>query len=891
MRQPVQFGKYLLLDRISVGGMAEVFKAKTFGVEGFEKVIAIKRILPSMGEDEDFISMFIDEAKIAGQLAHANIGQIHELGEVDGAHFIAMEYIQGRDLLQLQKRHNKLKKPISVAGSCHIMMKVCEGLHYAHKKRDVLGESLEIVHRDCSPQNVVISYEGEVKLIDFGIARAASRSSRTQAGVLKGKFAYMSPEQVRGLPLDRRSDIFSLGTILYECLTGERLFNAESDFSTLERVRNAEWDRNALKAAGIPPQVEAIVEKALSRNTADRYQWCSEMAADLRGYLQTVNSVYTSRSLGEDIRSVFAKERERDRELMDAYSKIGPSDGLDHEPELEIFVEGTGEARPYSHSQHSARPPQQSVASGSGPRPRTAEDDANDFDDGSTEVFGEEGMAELLRDMGVKKRKLVGVGATNARAKAPQAPSKPTVEVKDQKMSSAPALAPVDPQRAATKLGVTVPAVPAQALVSGVEAPRIQRPMPAPPTSPSGNLPGQGQAPHTTPSSGNLPFQGQAPHTPSGGSLPLQSQAAHAMGTAVPLQRSTTIAPESKGGKKSLLLGLAIAVVAGLIFYGVKTFVLDRSVVATEDSLATLQVMVEDKQGDVFLDGEKIGVVVPDEKLVIADLKPGTYHVKVEREGAEDCEESIEVTAERIRNYSCDTALKKATTLLFEDLLEGDIVVIDGKPIPAGSLQEPLPLYSGKLHSIAITRKGKIVDEFTITLEAGDQQVHRVLASNEAGKGNTKPIPDKKPPEEEPTIPDSEVEMEIEIDETMTPEKPEVKKEIAGTTKPIRKKPGRDLRGDVPTRKPKPISKDPPPKVEAAVTDTHGYLTAVTEPWARIFVDGKDTGKQTPVTVGAKIKLKPGMHKVTFVANGKKHNYSVTIKAGKTSRLVKMLSP
>ncbi|HEU5060606.1 MAG TPA: serine/threonine-protein kinase, partial [Kofleriaceae bacterium] len=228
MRQPVPFGKYLLLDRISVGGMAEVFKAKSYGVEGFEKVIAIKRILPSMGEDKDFIKMFIDEAKIAGQLSHANICQIFELGKHQGAHFIAMEYIWGKDLLQIQHRLRKGGQIMPVAMACYIVSKVCEGLDYAHRKRDAMGRHLEIVHRDCSPQNVLISYEGEVKLIDFGIARAASRSSRTNAGVLKGKFGYMSPEQVRGLPLDHRSDLFAVGTVFYESLTGERLFQGES---------------------------------------------------------------------------------------------------------------------------------------------------------------------------------------------------------------------------------------------------------------------------------------------------------------------------------------------------------------------------------------------------------------------------------------------------------------------------------------------------------------------------------------------------------------------------------------------------------------------------------------------------------------------------------------
>src|SRR5262245_32065072 len=167
--------------------MAEVFKAKSYGVEGFEKVIAIKRILPSMGEDRDFIKMFIDEAKIAGQLSHANICQIFELGRTDGSHFIAMEYIWGKDLLQISNRYKKLGQLMPVDMACFVVSKVCEGLDYAHRKKDAMGRPLQIVHRDCSPQNVLVSYEGEVKIIDFGIAKAASRSSRTQAGVLKGK--------------------------------------------------------------------------------------------------------------------------------------------------------------------------------------------------------------------------------------------------------------------------------------------------------------------------------------------------------------------------------------------------------------------------------------------------------------------------------------------------------------------------------------------------------------------------------------------------------------------------------------------------------------------------------------------------------------------------------
>src|SRR3954470_6428918 len=260
--------------------MAEVFKAKSYGVEGFEKIIAIKRILPTMGEDRDFIKMFIDEAKICGQLNHANICQIFELGRIDDSHFIAMEYIWGKDLLQIQNRFRRIRKNMTVQMAAFLASKMCEGLDYAHRKKDATGRPLNIIHRDVSPQNVIVSYEGECKVIDFGIAKAASRSSKTQAGVLKGKFGYMSPEQVGGKPLDQRADIFAIGTILYELLTNERLFLGESDFATLEKVRNAAVPPPSTVNKEIPPALDKIILKGLAKESDQRYQWASEMHDD-----------------------------------------------------------------------------------------------------------------------------------------------------------------------------------------------------------------------------------------------------------------------------------------------------------------------------------------------------------------------------------------------------------------------------------------------------------------------------------------------------------------------------------------------------------------------------------------------------------------------------------
>jgi serine/threonine protein kinase len=306
LNKPIPFGKYYLLERINVGGMAEVFKAKTVGVEGFERIVALKRILPSIAEDEEFITMFIDEAKIAVQLQHANIAQIFDLGKVDDSYFIALEFVNGKDLRSIFDELRRRGERMPMAAVCYFTMQLCEGLDYAHNKRDAQGRELNLVHRDVSPQNVLLGYEGEVKLIDFGIAKAAGKASKTQAGILKGKFGYMSPEQVRGLPIDRRSDIFALGIVLYEMLTGERLFIGESDFSTLEKVRNVEIARPSSFNAEIPEKLERIVLKALEKNVEDRYQNAIDLHDDLQLFMHSVGQFASRKDLAAWMKRSFA---------------------------------------------------------------------------------------------------------------------------------------------------------------------------------------------------------------------------------------------------------------------------------------------------------------------------------------------------------------------------------------------------------------------------------------------------------------------------------------------------------------------------------------------------------------------------------------------------------
>jgi len=324
VKKPIPFGKYYLLERINVGGMAEVFKAKAFGVEGFERLLAVKRILPNIAEDEEFITMFIDEAKIAVQLNHANIAQIFDLGKVDDSYFIALEYIHGKDLRAIFDRCRASGENMPIAQACFIIMKVCEGLDYAHNKRDSSGRELGLVHRDVSPQNVLISYEGEVKLIDFGIAKAAGKASKTQAGILKGKFGYMSPEQVRGMPLTRVSDIFSVGIVLYELLTGERLFIGESDFSTLEKVRNVEILPPSTYNRKIPEELERIVIKALAKDPEDRYQHAIDLHDELQAFMYTAGEFYSRKDLAAWMKRTFSREIAEETEKLEEYRNLPP---------------------------------------------------------------------------------------------------------------------------------------------------------------------------------------------------------------------------------------------------------------------------------------------------------------------------------------------------------------------------------------------------------------------------------------------------------------------------------------------------------------------------------------------------------------------------------------
>ena len=293
----IKFGQYVLLEKIATGGMAGVWKARMRGVEGFQKIVAIKKILPHLSDNQDFIEMFVDEAKLAAQLNHNNIIHIYDLGKIQSSYYIAMEYIDGYDLKNILKKAQERDQPISVEIALFVASKIAAALDYAHRKRDFEDKEMGLVHRDVSPQNVLISEEGDIKLCDFGIAKAASKASHTQAGALKGKLQYMSPEQAWGRNIDKRSDIFALATVLFEMLTARKLFSGDNELSILEQVREARVTPPSQFNDEVTPQIDAIVLKALQKDPANRYQTAGEMQRDLDAVLYSFKPTPTSADL------------------------------------------------------------------------------------------------------------------------------------------------------------------------------------------------------------------------------------------------------------------------------------------------------------------------------------------------------------------------------------------------------------------------------------------------------------------------------------------------------------------------------------------------------------------------------------------------------------------
>ena len=963
MKKPIQFGKYYLLDRINVGGMAEVFKAKAFGVEGFERLLAVKRILPNIAEDEEFITMFIDEAKIAVQLNHANICQIFDLGKVDDSYFIALEFVHGKDLRAIFDRCKQRPGSPGVPGvgdgsqsmpipqACFIIMKCCEGLDYAHNKRDAGGRELHLVHRDVSPQNVLISYEGEVKLIDFGIAKAAGKASKTQQGILKGKFGYMSPEQVRGLPLDRRSDVFSLGIVLYELLTGERLFVGESDFSTLEKVRNVEILPPSTYNRRISDELERIVMKALAKDVEDRYQNAIDLHDDLQAYMYSAGEFYSRKDLAGWMKKVFASEIEAETAKLEAYQKLPPPDlarpsaqpagGAERPRRTTIPPPPPGANNPRISGQHqvvSSAPPPPPAAAAAPLSAQSADGDEDgdfgwDDEELATNIYetaqdAEDAVVDEAPDdlSGVDlgdgepvpySAQPASSSQPHANGKANGAP-KATPAQKTMEMSAPAAIAAAaaasggggaasKPQKtvemaapAAAALGTSPSSLAASGAAPepavGPRPPVSSKPLPGPKTLERElfdlPLPPPPGAQSIDVAGTTLPPVGEMPAAPTtitAKPLPLPNR---------PVGRSP-----SQSSKLPLLIGggvLALTLAGGIGAW----LLLARGpgeVVVTSEPAADVQVLV---------DGKKVAA---DGTPATLKLEPGAHLITVQREGYLPKSESIEVkSGETARRRFVLEAFSAGTGFTLVSDPPGLQAIFDGQPLEGVTPLKVQAVAPGK-HTIALRGKAGQAWSQEVTLEAG--KMLDVVANLTGGAPMAAP-PEAKPERPEKPAPVAEKKPErpakVEAKPEPKPEpeaKPEPKPEpkatkpepVAKATKPESKPrelprlASEELPKPAKPEKPAPVEKpvakatEPEPKAEKKPAG-EGFLRLGSKPWTNITIDGKDTGLHTPQT---QMKLSAGPHRITL-QNPQfniKETFSVDIKAGETSTVIKDFRP
>jgi serine/threonine protein kinase len=277
--------RYRVVEKLESGGMAEVFRAESEGLQGFRKQVAIKRVLPHLSSKKKFISMFLDEARLSAQLSHSNCVQVFDIGVGDNAFFIVMEFVDGANLKSIVEHIKKTGRDFPVEHAAYLCLELCKGLSYAHELTDSSGVPLHIVHRDMSPPNVLITKNGEVKIVDFGLAKANSQLEKSEPGIIKGKFSYLSPEAAMGQEVDLRTDIFAVGIILWELLAGQRLFLGDTDFQTVKRVQAAQVPSISQINKKVPKELERILIKALAREPTQRYLTARELGMDLSKFM------------------------------------------------------------------------------------------------------------------------------------------------------------------------------------------------------------------------------------------------------------------------------------------------------------------------------------------------------------------------------------------------------------------------------------------------------------------------------------------------------------------------------------------------------------------------------------------------------------------------------
>ncbi len=835
---PANLGRYRLIERISVGGMAEIFRAKATGEVGFEKEVAIKRILPHMATDREFVDMFIDEARTVAQLSHSNICQIFEFGQIDGTYFIAIELVEGKDLRDMMVYHRRLRCPMPVNIVIQVIGKACEALDYAHTSRDSGGSPMHIVHRDVSPQNILVSYLGQVKLIDFGIAKAMGRLTKTQAGSIKGKFSYMSPEQVQAHPVDHRSDIFAAGTVLWECLTNHRLFKGDNEIVTMQLVRKAEITPPSQLNREVPADLDTIVLKALAADPEERYQTAGDLLDDLEEFAIRADLTCASSELSSWIQETFAKEYRKLKEKQRGHETNAEGVMLLRKPKATARLGSESFSEPQAEVH---RGPQMIIGS------------AKDSDEvallATLSAPGEEFLGDKT-PLGMGMVPIPGMEMVpNGMDPAPPKPVEPAP-------SPPPASLPeVDTSNnVLSQPGILAPGPPGDG--GGLQAlPTVEDRLPPMESEPGAATP--------------KPSHSGASQPGIAAALPAKEGGLEAVPT---LEEPSVFDDDfddysqrytrTSSPRKPLIIAVVVIVIA------------------LGGGLAYLMSQRGSDEGSAGKDGAAVGANAADKAPAKAvapapGKKPG---------GGE------EVAAAKPGQPPDNPAAAPA-----------------GKEAPAGQQPAPGPAPAAKPAPGAAAPAGKkgaprvkgskkgtgggeeALPDFDYIPE-GSRAVHFVKKVEELKDGEGDLPVTAKPSDKGPAVvlKDPSDTPAAATDTPATPTAP------AATPTAPADKPA--VPADKPTAPAAPADKpavpaDKPP-VEAAKPPPaqKGNLIAHTIPWSYVWVDGKETRRSTPISESNPIKLSPGKHRVTFVKDGQKFNFPVTITAGKTMSLVKKLA-
>jgi len=886
IKKPIPFGKYLLLERVNVGGMAEVFVAKSANAAG--QVVAVKKILPTMAEDVEFITMFLDEARISVRLSHPNVVSVFDLGKVDDSFFIAMEYISGRDIRTLQERYAQRRELMPTAQAAFLVGKVCEGLDYAHSAMDENGQPLNVIHRDVSPQNVLVGYDGRVKVIDFGIAKAANRSQKTQAGILKGKFGYMSPEQVRGLSLDGRSDIFAVGVLLYELLTGEKLFMGESDFSTLEKVRAAHVPSPRQFNPSIPPELERVMYKALARERDDRYSRAGELRDALLPFTGNSGRSYSEKTLAAFMQEAFAPELAVERGKLESFSQLAwPGDAAatlvpasqPAQSRARTSTRDMAAARPIARRVTGAipRPPTRQVpavqameARAPAPespatvdlRPPITPEELAEMDQGgertvmmSRDIDSPPTLAPLARkDDAGRGDAPADANATERPAAAPRrrtvsSVASPRAPLPKQQLMME-SSGEVEPYSGATMIGPapSESAAPSYAALDSQDGPavvpsaRISAPALGRPVQPPRRQ--TGMRPRVPAPKAALEVTGDLTSDLTG-ELPEPSITENSLRRAVPMPPRRSRTP----------LFAALGALVLLAVAGAAWFVLKRP------SVVEVQVLRRPATARVSVDGVEVG-------LGALALSPGPHEATASAPGHAPWSERFEVvpgkplTLEVRMTAQAAQAVDGPQVATFKASFAGEAgaeLTVDG--IPRGGLPVTLALEAGKVHRYSANKEGR--DNLgTVEGEPGQMVNVPVTLGRAAAGAEPQPRPAPPPP-------------------SKPAQKPQPKAEPAARAEPARPPPKAD---PAPRLEP---AKPPPPVVASAAAGT--FICSSKPAGAQVWVDGRNSGAVTPVPKAKALSLAAGTHSVVFKsADGtlKSEPQQVTISEGQETKLL-----